>query len=73
MTGTPPFTYLWDFGPFGTSTATNLLVDFVVSGAYSGTLRVWNCGNAEPAVRALTVGVDCAGKYFIYLPIVVKP
>jgi len=60
LSGTPPFAYLWDFGPFGTSTATNPQVVFGTSGTYSGTLSVWNCGNMEPAIRSFTVEVDCS-------------
>jgi PKD repeat protein len=71
LTGDPPFTYLWDFGPLGTSTATNPLVDFQATGVYTGTLSVWNCGNAEPATSAFTVEVVCS-RWAVYLPIVSK-
>lgn len=70
--GAPPFTYLWDFGPFGTSTATNPLVDFQTSGTYSGTLSVWNCGNPEPDMRSFTVEVACVRWYWVYLPVILR-
>jgi len=70
LSGDPPFTYLWDFGPFGTSTATNPLVDYSSSGIYAGTVSVWNCGNTEPALSAFTVEVACGWQYRIYLPLV---
>jgi PKD repeat protein len=71
LSGDPPFTYLWDFGPFGTSTATNPRVDFQTSGTYTGTLNVWNCGNMEPIAWSFAVDVTCQ-EYFIYLPLVLK-
>jgi hypothetical protein len=72
LAGTPPFTYLWDFGPFGTSTAAHPLVNFVVSGTYSGTLSVWNCGNEDPVTSAFTVEVACTRWYWVYLPVTLK-
>jgi PKD repeat protein len=46
FTGTAPYTWEWDFGAWGTSTATNPLVDFGASGTYPFTLTAANdCGD----------------------------
>jgi len=64
LTGDPPFTYLWDFGPFGTSTATNPLVDFQAAGVYTGTLNEWNCGNTEPAAIEIQITILARASLF---------
>jgi PKD repeat protein len=71
LTGSEPFTYLWDLGALGTYTEANPVVDFQASGTYSGTLSVWNCGNPEPATRPFSVTVNCR-QWLIYLPLVVR-
>jgi subtilisin family serine protease len=71
FSGSLPAGWLWDFGPWGTSTATHPRVDFGASGTYSGTLSAWGCGSTE---TAFSVTVDCAPvpPYGIYLPLVWK-
>jgi len=73
LTGTAPFTYLWEFGDGMTSTQMMPTHTYTQSGVYSGTLAVWNCGDAEHAVGRFTVEVECVGLQFrIYLPLVAK-
>jgi PKD repeat protein len=55
LTGTMPYTWLWDFGAFGTSTATNPMVDFGASGTYPYTLTAENCGGPTEWVDEVTV------------------
>jgi catechol 2,3-dioxygenase-like lactoylglutathione lyase family enzyme len=70
LRGDAPFTYLWDLGAFGAYTEAAPQVSFRSSGTYSGTLRVWNCGQPVPAVRSFAVAVACSRTYFLYLPLV---
>ena len=73
LTGTAPFSYTWDFGSFGVSTATKPLVDFVASGTYSGSLAVENCGGAGYATRSFAVTVACdLPAWAIYLPLLFR-
>jgi PKD repeat protein/predicted GH43/DUF377 family glycosyl hydrolase len=72
LTGTEPFSYLWDLGPFGAYPSASPVVDFQATGVYTGTLSVWNCGNAEPATFSFTVQVACDQWHLIYLPLVVR-
>ena len=70
FTGTAPYTWAWDFGALGTSTATNPLVAFGASGTYPYTLTAENdCGED---LWTDTVTVDCAPPtvWKIYLPLV---
>ena len=70
LTGTAPYTWEWDFGAWGTTTATNPLVDFGASGTYPYTLTAENdCGED---LWTDTVTVDCAPPtvWKIYLPLV---
>jgi PKD repeat protein/subtilisin family serine protease len=74
LTGTEPFTYLWDFGAFGTFTGASPVVDFQATGTYTGTLQVWNCVSGH-ATRDLSVTVACTPPvvyYYVYLPVVFK-
>jgi PKD repeat protein len=57
--GTAPFTYRWDFGPFGSSLAPSPTVDFGQTDTYPYTLTVSNCGGNMQAVYAGTVEVTC--------------
>ncbi len=71
VTGTEPIDFLWDFGPFGTTTETNPIVDFQASGTYAYTLTVSNCGGTDS--WSGTVTVECAPPMWeIYLPVVFK-
>ena len=73
LTGTAPYTLLWDFGPFGTSTETNPVVDFGATGTYTGTLGAWNCGGAGHDLQAFSALVECAPPgWRIFLPLVVR-
>jgi len=57
FTGTAPYTWEWDFGALGTSTETNPVVDFGVSGTYPYTLTAENaCGDDTWASE---VTVEC--------------
>ncbi len=71
ITGTAPITWVWDFGPFGTSTETNPVVDFGATGVYTGTLEAWNCEQGYDSY-SFTVDVACPQQYTIYLPLVFK-
>jgi hypothetical protein len=70
LSGDGPFLYLWDLGAYGTYTVAGPQVDFRASGTYSGTLRVWNCGQPIPAIQPFAVTVACPRRYFLYLPLV---
>jgi PKD repeat protein len=70
LAGDSPFAYLWGFGSFGTSTATNPLLDFRATGTYSYTLTVSNCAGAAPP-WAGQVTVICSSPR-VYLPLVWK-
>jgi PKD repeat protein len=73
LTGDAPFTYLWDFGTFGTFTTTTATVNFGATGTYTGTLDVWNC-TAGHDMEPISVDVDCmpAPVFKIYLPLVYR-
>ncbi len=73
LTGTAPFSYLWDFGPLGTSTEAQPVVNFGATGTYSVTLDVTNCTAGHDRVE-FSVSVTCAPAtyYYIYLPVVYK-
>jgi PKD repeat protein len=60
LTGSEPFAWHWDFGAFGTSTEPEPVVDFSVSGAYTGTLVVENCGGIGQHEATFGVEVECA-------------
>ncbi len=60
LAGTAPFTYDWDFGPFGGSSAPAPTVDFAASGTYPYTLTALNCGGAYSDSYAAEVTVACA-------------
>jgi PKD repeat protein len=57
--GDPPFSYTWDFSPFGSSSAPTPTVDFGASGTYPYTLTVWNCGGLHADSYSGTVTVQC--------------
>jgi PKD repeat protein len=71
LTGDAPFTYLWDFGSFGTFTVPTPTVDFGATGVYTGTLTVTNCDGAGVDTEPITVDVTCQ-VFQIYLPIIFK-
>jgi len=73
LAGDPPFSYLWAFGDGLTSTAAMPTHTYALSGIYSGTLEVANCGGV--ATQGFVVTVECAGpppSFAIYLPLVGK-
>ncbi|MBN1485396.1 MAG: PKD domain-containing protein, partial [Chloroflexia bacterium] len=72
LTGTAPFTWLWDMGTLGTSTETHPLFDLGQTGTYTGTLEAWNCGEDGYAVHTFSVDVFCTTEYKIYLPLLFK-
>ncbi len=59
LTGTPPFTYAWDFGAFGTSADPAPIVDLSVSGTYPYSLTVTNCDGASSDTATGNVTVEC--------------
>ena len=71
LEGDAPFTYRWDFGPFGTYTDASPVVDFQATGTYSGTLEVWNCVAGYDTMD-LIVPVSCGQRYVIYLPLIMR-
>ncbi len=75
VTGTAPFTWLWAFGDGVTSTLAAPVHVYTASGAYAGTVEVWNCSGNGHGQRVFTVTVGCTvppTSYTIYLPLVVK-
>jgi PKD repeat protein len=71
-TGDAPFAFLWSFGDGVTSTAEMPIYDYGTSGTYSGTLEMWNCGDAGYDSELFVVTVDCIVTYEIYLPLISK-
>jgi PKD repeat protein len=73
VTGTAPFTYLWEFGDGMTSTAAMPTHTYTQTGTYAVTAHVYNC-TAGHDLETFDVVVDCGGPmmYYIYLPIVAK-
>jgi len=70
LTGTAPFTYLWQAGPL-TSTLPEPVFDFGASGAYTVTLTAGNCGGEGAWAGA--VQVECsAPAWRLYLPVVFR-
>ena len=59
LTGTSPFTYAWDFGPFGSSSQPTPTVAFGTPGTYPYTLTVSNCYGQYSDTFSGTVAVDC--------------
>jgi hypothetical protein len=59
LTGTAPFIYDWDFGPFGSSSAPTPTVDFLSDGTYAYGLTAYNCGGAFSDTFASEVTVSC--------------
>jgi PKD repeat protein len=59
LTGTAPFAYDWDFGPFGGSSAPTPTVDFLSDGTYPYTLTAHNCSGAYSNTYASEVTVAC--------------
>ena len=54
-----------------TSTAVLASHTYEMSGSYSATLELWNCGGQGHAVYPFSVTVDCAAPRFaIFLPLV---
>ncbi len=53
LSGTPPYSYEWDFGAVGSSSAPTPTVEFPASGTYPYTLTVSNC---EPPVQDIYTG-----------------
>ncbi len=72
ITGTEPMSLTWEFGSYGRYTEPSPTVDFGVTGSYTGTLMVENCGGAGYDVQSLTVDVECVMMRMIYIPLVVK-
>lgn len=70
VSGTPPISYLWEFGDGITSTEESPVHLYPASGVYSGTLRLRNCGGE--AVHPFTVAVECPVGWRIYLPLVFR-
>jgi PKD repeat protein len=71
LSGDLPFTYTWDFGAFGSSSAPTPTVDFGSTGSYTYSLTVVNaCGQD---IHLDEVTVSCVpSSYEIYLPLVSK-
>jgi len=59
LDGEPPFTYAWDFGPYGSSASPTTTVDFLGNGTYDYALTVMNCGDAYSDTAAGQVTVNC--------------
>jgi Subtilase family len=72
VTGTEPIAYSWDFGSFGVFNEPSPIVDFGVTGSYTGTLTVENCDGVGQDMRALTVDVECVTIRRVYVPLIVK-
>ena len=73
LSGTAPFTYLWDFGDGATSDLPAPSHTYTQTGTYSGTLAVWNCTDTGYDTLPFTVQVECAGpRRAVYLPVVHK-
>ena len=72
LTGTAPFTYLWDFGDGATSTEMMPTHVYTASGTYTVTLTVQNCGGNYEANGSTVVTLDCVPRYYIYLPLVMR-
>jgi PKD repeat protein len=69
LTGTPPFTYTWDFGDGSGDVGQTANHAYGAADDYEVTLMVENaCGEAS-IVETVTVE---AGMHYVYLPIVVK-
>jgi len=71
LLGDPPYTYLWNFGSFGTFTESAPTVDFGATGTYTGTLAVSNCDGTGNDTFAFEVSVTCQ-VFKIYLPLIFK-
>jgi|GEM_PF-1635891 len=70
LTGTAPFTYLWQAGPL-TSTLPAPTFAFGASGTYTVTLTAGNCGGQDMAT--VPVQVVCPGPVWrVYLPVVFR-
>jgi uncharacterized repeat protein (TIGR01451 family) len=72
VTGTVPFDWHWDFGDGMTSTEEIPVHTYAISGTYTVTLEVWNCGGAGYDTHIFLLTVDCAQAWNVYLPIVFK-
>ncbi len=73
LTGTAPYSYSWDFGPFGTSAEPGPSVDFVRSGEYTYSLASFNCLGICSDTLAGALTVECASPTWnVYLPLVLK-
>ncbi len=59
LAGDPPFVYAWDFGPFGSSSEPEPVVDLGQSGTYPYTLTVTNCDGASSDTFSGQVTVEC--------------
>lgn len=59
LSGTPPFSYEWNFGALGSSTQPTPTVEFPGSGTYPYTLTVSNCEPPVQDVYTGTVTVSC--------------
>jgi PKD repeat protein len=68
VSGTAPFTYLWAAGPL-TSTLPAPAFDFGVSGTYTVTLTVGNCGGEDVWLGPVQVECPVLG-WRVYLPLV---
>jgi carboxypeptidase T len=71
LTGSPPFTYTWDFGAFGSSNLPTLTVDFGESGTYPYTLTVTNCVTGTDTYNGQVTVYCCTAPYdtaFTYAP-----
>jgi PKD repeat protein len=59
LNGDAPFTYTWDFGPFGSSDQPTPTVDFGADGTYPFDLWVWNCDGVYSDTYSGDVTVSC--------------
>ena len=73
LSGTPPYSYTWDLGAWGTYTVPTPTVSFGISGTYAYTLMVWNCGNVFSDTITDTVKLPCEPRERrIYLPLIAR-